>query len=496
MANPEHLMILKQGGKVWNEWRLKNQGVKADLVETKLKKADLSGADLSEFDIRGANLREVDLRGANLSGTDLMKVDLRRAKLSKANLSKANLNVFDLRETDLSETDLTETDLREANLYKADLREANLYRAHLSRANLREACLRGAVLREANLSESRLSETDLREADLREANLNKADLRIANLNRAHLSGANLRDTCLRGIILRKAILIRADLREADLTKANLTEANLSKADLSKARLPNVDLIKSELVKTNLCESSIGNTKFGDQDLSQTKNLDKVHHHGPSTIGIDSIYKSKGMIPEVFLRSCGLSPWEIEMCRLYNPDLTPNEISEIISTELFSKRTKKFPFHRGVFISYSHSDSDFVDKLRNCLMDSGFVTVWLDKHDMEAGDIQKQVHRQLRMQDIVLVVLSENSIESDWVENELRLARKIEKEEKRDALCPVCLDNSWKEKMDDVLWGRLGKKFIVDFSVWKTKKFGGQFTKLLNGILKNYEKRAGLKDGES
>ena len=97
-----------------------------------------------------------------------------------------------------------------------------------------------------------------------------------------------------------------------------------------------------------------------------------------------------------------------------------------------------------------------------------------------------------MNDIVLLVLSEESIKSDWVENELDVARRKEKEEKRDVLCPVALDESWKSKLDDVksndrqLWRTLTHKNILDFSKWKTKTFGSQFEKLLRGMKICYE----------
>lgn len=53
MANQEHLDILNQGVKVWNQWREEHPEIKPDL----------GGVDL-----RQANLREADLSGANLRG--------------------------------------------------------------------------------------------------------------------------------------------------------------------------------------------------------------------------------------------------------------------------------------------------------------------------------------------------------------------------------------------------------------------------------------------
>jgi len=75
-----------------------------------------------------------------------------------------------------------------------------------------------------------------------------------------------------------------------------------------------------------------------------------------------------------------------------------------------------------------------------------VSVWLDHHDLIAGPLQEQIDRAIRLQDVVLLVLSEASVESDWVEHELEVAREKEKTEKRDVLCPVALDETWKAKM--------------------------------------------------
>ncbi len=425
MANHEHVKILKQGVKIWNKWRWQHQEIRPNL----------SKSYLSDFKLSGANLWGVNLSEANLRGADLSRADLRGADLCEANL-------------------------QEANCINVQLHNAKLTGAYLIGVNLKGVDLSGANVRGADLSEVDLSDTDLSNTNLIRANLSNAILKNALLSESNLSEA----------ILNGANLSRAKLYDVDLSGANLSEANLNGIDLRNVNFANVIIAYSN---------------FANLNLDQANNLESVRHDGPSPIGTDTINRSKGKIPEVFLNGCGLSPWEIEMCRLYNPDLTPNEISNIVSTDLFSKRTQKFPFHRGVFISYNHSDSKFVDKLRDYLMDSGVVTVWLDRHDMEAGDLQKQVHRQLRIQDILLIVLSKKSVVSDWVESELKLARKIEKEEGRDIICPVCLDDSWKDKMDDVLWGQLGKKLIVDFSAWKTKKFGEQFKKLLNGIMKNY-----------
>jgi hypothetical protein len=144
-----------------------------------------------------------------------------------------------------------------------------------------------------------------------------------------------------------------------------------------------------------------------------------------------------------------------------------------------------------FVSYSHKDQAFVDKLYSRLKDAG-VVVWLDKHELLAGSLQKQVTRALSKQDIVIVVLSENSTQSDWVENELELSRSKEIDEERDILCPIALDATWQDKTSDpnnpnrALWRKLRDKLVIDFSRWKTKAFNAAFRQLVDGMVINYE----------
>jgi hypothetical protein len=114
MANPKHLLKLKEGIEVWNTWRKGNPYIFPDL-----RWANLRLADLGEADLRWADLRCADLRMASLKKANLIGVDFRRALLEKANLIAANLMG-----ANLSGTDLRGVNLRSANLSRADLRRA------------------------------------------------------------------------------------------------------------------------------------------------------------------------------------------------------------------------------------------------------------------------------------------------------------------------------------------------------------------------------------
>ena len=53
MASEEHLQIIRQGVKVWNEWRKKNPELKPDLSVADLRRANLTAANLGLADNLG-----------------------------------------------------------------------------------------------------------------------------------------------------------------------------------------------------------------------------------------------------------------------------------------------------------------------------------------------------------------------------------------------------------------------------------------------------------
>jgi len=149
VADQQHLEILNQGVKVWNEWRAKSGG-----------KLDFSGAALEGRDLAGARLECADLSGA----------DLRKTNLQSAQLPQANLQGADLRKANLQSAHLVQANLQGADLRNADLQRANLQSANLKGAKFREADLRGADLRnvEGGLRPDQLAGADLTGAKLPE----------------------------------------------------------------------------------------------------------------------------------------------------------------------------------------------------------------------------------------------------------------------------------------------------------------------------------------
>jgi len=321
---------------------------------------------------------------------------------------------------------------------RVDLSEARFSNARLSAVDLEEvdltkAVLAGANLVGANLSGASLYKADLSEADLGGACLHKTDLRFADASKANFDGA--------------------DLSAANLTDADLSWAILSGANMSEAHLFFVDLNGADLRNANFSRANANGSLFVDNDLASTKGLDSIKHWGPSKIGIDTIYKSRGKISETFLRGAG--------------------VPESFITYMKSLAGTAIEFY-SCFISYSTKDQEFAERLYGDLQANN-VRCWFAPHDIRGGKkIHEQIDEAIRMHDKLLLILSPDSIRSAWVETEIAKARKRETRDERRVLFPVRLVDFETLKNWECFDADTGKDsareireyFIPDFSDWK------------------------------
>lgn len=349
--------------------------------------------------------------------------------------------------------------------------EPDLAGARLSTADLREANLRETDLRWADLSGANLSGANLNRADLRRANLSRTIFHLAKLSEANLSETYLSGADLRKSDLRKAFFIRSDLANADLSASDcqradfrwayLIKARFSGANLSGANLIEANLTKSELKQANLGEAFVAWSCFGDNDLSDTQGLNKVKHFGPSTIGIDTIYRSKGNIPEEFLRGAGVPEHFISYAGHLN--------------------AKAFEYN-GCFISFAGNDRNFVDKISDDLQREG-IRCWFAPEEMKMGDaIRQEVDQLIRIQDKLLVVLSKFSIESAWIKRELQAALAEEHKQNRAVLFPLRIDTSGTDGEKKWLADLQQTHPIYDFAAWANwEAYYNQFYRLIHDL---------------
>lgn len=126
-----------------------------------------------------------------------------------------------------------------------------------------------------------------------------------------------------------------------------------------------------------------------------------------------------------------------------------------------------------FISYSHKDEPFAKKLYS-YMKKRNLNVWLATEDLGDGKIHEQIERSIRVYDKLLLVLSNNSMSSEWVKTEIRWANEVAIKEKVNKLLPIRLvemDTVRKWKLFDSDIGKdlareIRDYYIHDFSNWQ------------------------------
>jgi len=319
------------------------------------------------------------------------------------------------------------------------------------------ASLRGADLSWADLSWTDLHEADLRDADLRGVDLSKADLRRADLREANLSRGNLSGASFRGADLGKVRLVQADLRGASFVEASLRGARLRWADLADVALAGADLAQSWMGGTSIsC------------DVSIARGLEDVRHEGPSLFSAQHLLEQSEELPEVFLRGCGLSDAVIELYR-----------SQLGAVRFYS-----------CFISYSSRDDEFARRLHADLQDDG-VRCWFAPEDIKIGDRPlATINEAIRLRDKLVLILSAESIDSDWVEHEVDRALEEEERRGRDVLFPIRIDDAvmkckfgWAKRLREA--HRPTGRHIGDFCDWRDSS---SYRKALDGLLTDLKRR--------
>jgi hypothetical protein len=183
--------------------------------------------------------------------------------------------------------------------------------------------------------------------------------------------------------------------------------------------------------------------------------------------------SQGKIPQVFLRGAGV----------------PENLIEYIHSLVGAA----FQYY-SCFISYSTKDQDFATRIHSDLQDNG-VRCWFAPHDVQAGKkLHEQIDSAIRLHERLLLLLSHNSIHSEWVKTEISKARKREVKEGKRVLFPIGLNISYEELQDwecfDADRGKdsareIREYYIPDFTRWKEHdSYQEEFKKLLRDLKKD------------
>ncbi len=288
-----------------------------------------------------------------------------------------------------------------------------------------------------NLKGASLSAACLRNARLDDADLSKMILGDGRTYNTDLTDSDLADASLKRVSFFDAFLDRVSFRRADLSGASFDNVSLADSVFDGAILKGCSFYGAWL----------SGVSFGDVDLSEAADLEFAAHYAPSSLGIDTVIRSKGRIPETFLRGLGLPDYAIQAIpKLAHPGN---------------------PGYARCFISYSHQDAVFAEQLHGSLQSQG-IRCWLDKHDLLGGEeILLAIHRGIQRGGKLLLCCSSASLQSWWVQREVDFA--LDKERSlqthrasaRRLLIPLALDDSLFNSKDPIPT-LLRQRVAIDF----------------------------------
>jgi hypothetical protein len=255
-------------------------------------------------------------------------------------------------------------------------------------------------------------------------------------------------------------LSRARLVEFGLTDFDLSDVDLRNAVLCGARLDYATLRLAHLDGANLSKAMLYQTDFIDVDLTGVIGLDTCIHGGPSVIDYRTL--QYGPLPPDFLYGVGL------------PNIFIKNLPSLLN---------QAPQYYSCFISYSTQDEEFAKRLHRDLKNKG-VNCWFARHDLPIGaEILGGIDKGIRLQEKVLLILSEHSLRSVWVKREVMAA--LEEEERRGltVFFPVRLDDAIFDNKE--AWAKqVRSRNIGDFHQWKDREvYQRNFQRMLRDLTK-------------
>ena len=299
--------------------------------------------------------------------------------------------------------------------------------------------LQGARLDGLDLSGFLFADIDFGGASLKDVRLNGTRMVRCNAKAAAWVGANVTDALFHTVNAENCVF-----DESFIQRTWFSFCLFRKASFTSAKLAGAQFIMCALNGSDVSNASLVSTSFLDSDLRDLKGVDSIDTPG-LFLGIDTFFRSGGL-PESLLRAANL------------PEEFITYATSLVGTPIE---------YYSCFISYSSNDNEFVRRLHNDLQAQKIKT-WFAPEDLKIGDrFRSRIDESIRLHEKLVLVLSQNSINSPWVRREVEAALEREDREKKDILFPIRLD-------DDVMgsnepWaGEIRRsRHIGDFRHWKS-----------------------------
>jgi hypothetical protein len=280
------------------------------------------------------------------------------------------------------------------------------------------------------------------------------DLRSVDFSCAHLDGVNFRGTKCDDCSFEKATLVGVVFSFAQLKRSIFRH---SQVGLTAFRWCNLD-------ESDFTAASLNFNVFAGVSLEGVRGLDAVINSFQNTVGIDTFFQSGGL-PDSFLRISG----------------APEEFIQYAAS-LVGKAIEYY----SCFLSYSSKDDEFARRLYNDLQGKN-VRTWFAPEELKIGDrFRSRIDESIRIHDKLVIILSANSVASDWVETEVESALERERKEGRDdVLFPIAIDDEGFTSQQSWAADIRRKRHIGDFRKWKSHDdYTNAFDRLVRDLKKS------------
>ena len=135
--------------------------------------------------------------------------------------------------------------------------------------------------------------------------------------------------------------------------------------------------------------------------------------------------------------------------------------------------------RNIFLSHSHKDKHFVQQIAKSL-EIAELSCWVDEAELDIGDsIIERIGQGIYESDLVVAVISTNSVSSAWVQKELQLAMTREISCEKIRVLPIIIDSC-----TELIPYFLRDKLYADFR--DTERFQNNLDLLIRSIQRRLE----------
>ena len=278
--------------------------------------------------------------------------------------------------------------------------------------------------------------------------LSRADFSSAHLRAVSFRLAICHDTSLAGAVIDHCVFLTTDLINCNFRYAIIRDSTFDWCTFD----------ESDLSGAALISSSFARVSFRD-----VRGLDTLSGLFRNSIGIDTFFEAGGL-PESFLRGSGV----------------PEEFIQYASS-LVGKAIEYY----SCFLSYSSKDDEFARRLYNDLQGKKIRT-WYAPEDLKIGDrFRSRIDESIRIHDKLVLILSANSVASDWVETEVESALERERKEGKEVLFPIAIDEEAFTSQQSWAADIRRKRHIGDFRKWKSHDdYTNGFDRLVRDLKKS------------